>query len=144
MPNWSIASWNCCQSGTVTNSTPVAVKAGDTINGTMTGTDCSSGVCSSWEILTQDATSGMGTTLKTSALGQTFGWVLGGVLESYSVSACTQFPASGNVTFTQISGTDITGKAIPNTFTSKIWAKTPACGYKVQDSGNSVEIELTP
>jgi hypothetical protein len=74
--NWSIASWNCCPSGTTHYSTPVQVNSGDIILGTIKST-CSAGTksCSEWNITTEDRTTSKSTTLsKTPSKGQTFTW----------------------------------------------------------------------
>jgi len=75
---WSIASWNCCISGTTYHSSFVQVNPGDVILGTIRST-CAAGVlsCATWNITTEDETLGSSTTLSSSSSdGQTFNWPL--------------------------------------------------------------------
>jgi hypothetical protein len=94
---WGIASWNCCESGTVYEATPTRVNSGDQIVG-LTFNNCASGTktCTSWDILTFDLTSGNYSELvDTSNFGQTFNWAFGGVLEVYNIAQCGDYPGGG-------------------------------------------------
>ncbi len=98
---WGIASWNCCPSGTVDESTPVRVNVGDHILGTVKSM-CGSGTlsCPTWKITTHDQTTGGNTILNNSpSEGQTFNWAFGGVLEAYSVVQCSDYPQSKYLAF---------------------------------------------
>lgn len=97
--NWTIASWNCCKSGTTYVGNNVVVKPGDLIYGTMTNTSGQK-----WTITATDETntSLASATLSTSGYNQSFDWVFAGALETYGVSSCSQFPSSGPIKFTNI------------------------------------------
>ena len=102
--NWSIASWNCCPSGTANYSTPVQVNAGDIIYGAIKST-CNPGVksCSTWNITTEDQTTRQLTTLgKTPKKGQTFTWAQGGALEVYEIVKCSDYPPNNSTTFSNL------------------------------------------
>jgi List-Bact-rpt repeat protein len=98
---WGIASWNCCPRGTADESTPVQVSPGDHIFGTVQST-CERGTltCPKWKISTVNQSTGRVTTLNnTPNEGQTFNWAFSGALEVYSITQCTDLPASHYVTF---------------------------------------------
>jgi hypothetical protein len=98
---WGIASWNCCASGTVFEATPTRVNSGDTILGYMFDT-CAVGTlsCSSWDIVTDDVTSGhYSELLNTSSQGQTFNWAFAGALEVYNIAACGNYPSNGSISY---------------------------------------------
>ena len=97
--NWTIASWNCCKSGTTYVGNNVAVKPGDVIYGTMVNTSGQN-----WTVTATDETNTAlpSATLRTESFGQSFDWVFAGALETYGVSTCKQFPSSGPISFTKI------------------------------------------
>jgi hypothetical protein len=98
---WGIASWNCCQSGTVFEATPVRVNPGDGIHGNMRYT-CAAGTlsCGSWDIVTTDLESGKSSQLlNSSSQEQTFNWAFAGALEVYNISQCGDYPSSGSISF---------------------------------------------
>ena len=99
--NWTIASWNCCQSGTIFVGNNVVVKSGDVIYGTMVKAPAS---LRQWTITATDETqtSLPSAVLRTGSFGQTFDWIFAGALETYGVGSCTQFPKTGPITFTGI------------------------------------------
>jgi len=91
---WGAAAWNCCESGTVYEATPVQVSTGDLIFGYMFD-NCAAGkkTCSSWDIVIWDLTNGKFSQLvDTSNFGQTFNWAFGGVLEVYNIAQCGDYP----------------------------------------------------
>ncbi|WP_133166871.1 hypothetical protein [Solimicrobium silvestre] len=108
--NWTIASWNCCKSGTTYVGNNVVVKPGDLIYGTMVNTGGQN-----WTITATDETntSLASATLKTQGYSQTFDWVFAGALETYGVSSCSQFPSSGPIKFTNIQAY-VGGKVVSN------------------------------
>ncbi len=98
---WGIASWNCCQKGTVYEAPPAHVNSGDHIIGYVVDT-CKAGskTCSSWDVYTFDVTNGNSSELlKTSNFGQTFNWAFGGVLEVYNIVQCGDYPSGGRIDF---------------------------------------------
>ena len=142
---WTMANWNCCKSGTVYTGNPITVRAGDSIHGAMVGTGCArTAPCSSWTITSTDMTTGQATTLKTSAYGQIFNWYFGGVMEVYGVSACTQLPASGGITFTNVLVHDVSNAIVQPAWRTSISSSAPRCGYVVNASTNQTQITFTP
>jgi len=98
---WGIASWNCCESGTVYEAPPTPVNSGDLIEGYMFDT-CTAGTksCPTWDIVTFDMTTGTSSELiNTSSFGQTFNWAFGGVLEVYNIVQCGDYPSNGEIDF---------------------------------------------
>jgi hypothetical protein len=94
---WGIASWNCCESGTVFEAPPAPVNSGDHLEGYVFD-NCSAGTktCSSWDIVIYDVTNGkFSELLDTSNFGQTFNWAFGGVLEVYNIAQCGDYPGGG-------------------------------------------------
>jgi hypothetical protein len=139
---WNISSWNCCLSGTTDQSTPVNVNVGDVIYGTITST-CKSGSssCATWNVLSEDKTTGKSTTLaNTPSDTQVWNWAFGAVLESYSITSCKQYPAAGTISFS----TTLYNDSL-QAITSPGWAgeldtsSAPSCGYK-QTVGSSLEL----
>ncbi len=96
LSGWSIASWNCCPSGTTNEATPMSVNSGDQIEG-YNFANCSAGAktCSSWDVVALDDQNGsFSQLLGTPNEGQTFNWAFGGVLEVYNISQCSDYPNS--------------------------------------------------
>ncbi len=129
---WGIASWNCCQSGTVFEATPQRVSPGDTIYGVIS---CASGgtACTSWNVVTTDMQNGKSSQLlATSSFGQTFSWAFGGVLEVYNVVKCSDFPGNGSISFNNLQLASSLGRRIPHpkwSFTNLSSGFTPQCFY---------------
>jgi hypothetical protein len=132
--DWGIASWNCCAKGVTWESTPVKVKAGDSIFGAVYDT-CAAGTlsCPTWNILTDDLTSGHVTELtKSSSVGQTFNWAFGGALEVYYISKCADYPSNGSISFKSIGlyNDKFVNIASPGWTISNVSAGlTPQCSY---------------
>lgn len=60
---WTIASWNCCLNGIVTNSPAVVVRPGDWILGSVIS-NCRAGtLCATWNVVTEDLSIKKSTTL---------------------------------------------------------------------------------
>jgi hypothetical protein len=133
---WGIASWNCCKSGTVFESQPTRVNAGDTIIGSVFQ-GCAAGTlsCPTWNILAYDETSGKQSQLVTSSYGQTFNWAFAGALEVYNISQCSDYPGSTIVlgqTFYGLILDDYKDVQIANpawSVTNASSGLTPQCGY---------------
>ncbi|HTA64963.1 MAG TPA: hypothetical protein VK753_05620 [Xanthomonadaceae bacterium] len=108
--NWTIASWNCCKSGTTYVGNNVVVSPGDEIYGTMVNTSGQQ-----WTITATDETqtSLPSAVLKSSGYTQLFDWVFAGALETYGVSSCSQFPRTGPIRFTAIQAY-VGGKVVNN------------------------------
>lgn len=107
---WTIASWNCCKSGTTYVGNNVTVQTGDVIYGEMINKGGQK-----WTILAIDETNTSlpSATLNTNGYNQTFDWVFAGALETYGVSACDQFPATGPILFAAVEPY-VGGKVVSN------------------------------
>ena len=141
---WSIASWNCCVTGTVFEAPPARANSGDTIRGYMFDT-CSPGTlsCPTWDIVTWDLTSGkFSELLNTSSFGQTFNWAFAGVLEAYNIVQCGDYPSNGSISFYNLGLYDYRGIKVASPAWSVLDAAqlaqekgepfsalTPQCGY---------------
>jgi hypothetical protein len=135
---WAAASWFCCPAGWSNYSPLINVNVGDTILGTMTAT-CSGSSCN-WSIVTSDTTSGTSTTLSAANVTSPFTWDFGGVLESYSVGDCSQYPAAGTIAFTNIALQDQSGNAMQPSWSSWVIGGTPSCGYAVQSTPSTATL----
>lgn len=142
---WTLANWNCCKSGTVHVGNAITVHPGDQIHGAMVGTGCTRTTpCGSWAVTSTDVSTGQTTTLKTSSWGQLFNWYFGGVMEVCGVSACTQLPASGSITFTNVKVYDPSNAIVTPTWRSSVAGSAPRCGYVVNASTNQAQLTFTP
>lgn len=133
---WTIASWNCCLNGETWHSPPIAVQAGVTLEGRVTGSNCTGSVCTDWTIVTSDPANSHDTTLNTSGYGQVFDWVFGAVLEAYGISQCGELPASGVEEFSRITVRALRPSASGGAGQGPAWDPTiipssPNCGYSV-------------
>ncbi len=141
--HWAIESEHCCISGDDMQTTPIDVNAGDVILGTVNGTGCdSTGACSAWTVTTADVTTSKSTTLNTTAPMGVPNGVSPGSLETYGVSACDMFPASGEITFVDNSVMSGDGGAEKLRYTlltlQGVAAEVPRnCGYGGSTSGNT-------
>lgn len=140
---WTIASWNCCQGGNADHSNPVSVSTGDQIVGAIRG-DCAAGsVCSTWDIVTTDNNTAQRTLLKqSSSYGQTFDWVMAGVVEVYGVSSCDHYPSNGFVDFTNVVVQDINKQntSVPWQSSGLMPSDPPACNYGVNVAPTSASL----
>lgn len=91
---WVIASWLVGSNGYAYHSPAEGVNAGDTIYGYTWITGQSSGN-TYWEVYAQDTTSGAYSWITATTWGLQWNWAYAGVLESYNVTSCSQFPGSG-------------------------------------------------
>ena len=100
--HWAIESENCCVQNNDVQSTLVEVTAGDTIQGVITAAGCnSSDDCTDSAVTTTDVTTGMSTALhmQNPGAGEVANEIDSAVLETYGVTSCDVFPASGEATF---------------------------------------------
>jgi len=142
---WSIASWNCCLNGIVTNSPGVGVRSGDEIYGSITST-CPAGTlsCATWNVLTLDLSTGQSTTLgSTPSQGQVFNWAFGGVLEPYYVIACDDYPPDRRLSFTDLTifDQDLNPIFRPQWSTAFNTTATPQCHYDVKATVRTVTLD---
>lgn len=139
---WTMASWNCCVSGTTYYSDPINVSVGDKIVG---NTQSSCGAwpsCATWAITSTDETTGQSTTLNTDPYAA-LTWVFGGVLEAYGISSCTQFPASQPLVFSNIQVYDINNNLVaspPWGASYDVGSTRPQCNYKISTTSGSVTL----
>lgn len=143
---WTMASWNCCMSGTVWHSPLKKVSVGDTILGTITPTCKQLGqdYCATWKIVTEDVTSAKKSILnKTPAEGQIWNWGFGAVAEVYGVKQCTDFPANQGLLFTaQLYDENKNPISNPGWVPSPAGAGvTPACSYGLSETGSDLTLE---
>jgi hypothetical protein len=122
---WAIASWNCCLAGIADFSTIVNVSPADTIIGVITS-NCAAGSnsCATWNIISEDYTTGGKTALiKSMSDGQVWNWAFGAVMEVYNVTKCADYPPNTGVTFSvNLFDQNLNPIADPG------WAKAPAGG----------------
>jgi hypothetical protein len=96
---WLIASWMVGPNNYAFYSPAVTVYAGHSIYGytKMTGP---SGSNLEWKVQAQDSNTGVYTWITAHTSGLHWTWGFSAVLEAYSVTSCSEFPASGYVQFT--------------------------------------------
>jgi hypothetical protein len=139
---WGIASWVCCSPAA--ESTPIQVNPGDQISGTITQ-NCSWGTssCGSWEVVTTDQTTGQSTTLSAEPLQGDQNEAVGGVLEVYSISQCSDYPPNGEIVYNS-TFYDYNGNLVSNLNWTGAASTTdsPQCNYSAQATSES-QIVLT-
>ncbi|HEU4727430.1 MAG TPA: hypothetical protein VFT22_06070 [Kofleriaceae bacterium] len=138
---WSLASWNCCASGTTWHSSYLAASPGTTVSGDMTGTNCAAnGVCTNWTILSTNP-DGSGVSLQTTVT-EAMNWVFGNVLEAYSIDTCSELPASSPVTASAFSfRTAPNGTAVATpTWDQHTLAQSPSCSYSVSATASTASV----
>jgi hypothetical protein len=142
---WVIASWNCCLNNITTESTEVEVRAGDVIYGSITST-CPKGTvsCAIWNVLSLDLSTGQSTTLSnTPSGGQVFNWAFGGVMETYFVNSCDNYPPDRSILFDNITVFDerLHPIAHPKWTDSSDTSQQPQCGYDVKAKRQEVKLD---
>jgi hypothetical protein len=143
---WTIASWNCCLNGIITNSPQVNVSPGDRIYGSITST-CSAGTltCATWNVLSVDLSTGESTTLgDTPSDGQTFNWAFGALFEPYYILSCDDFPSNSKISFDKIIVFNQYLKPRPDEkwVVSAFTTNPPECGYAVVPGQYGHEVSL--
>lgn len=133
-PNaWGLASWNCCESGSVFEAPPIHVSSGDNIYGEVSAT-CTPArqSCPSWNVTAIDLSTGASSAMSgTSSFGQSFNQAYAGALEVYNVVQCNDYPAGGSVTMNNIQLFTAGGKQDlhPDWVVSMAGALAPSCSY---------------
>lgn len=139
---WHIYSWYYDNANTQHQfySTPYAVAAGETISGYMAGTDCNAvtRVCNTWQIRT--ASTNSSSTLTTQSFGVVFDWPFAAALEVYAVSTCAQFPASGSVTFQNLSAHALGGVNVWPLWRVSQFPSSPSCVTGASGAGSTASI----
>lgn len=127
---WAIASWFCCPAGWSNHSTLISVSSGQTVTGLMSST-CSGSSCN-WTVTTR--TSAGSTSLAAGNVTTPFVWNVGGVLEAYNVSACSQYPADGQIVFTNVALTTQGGGVFVPSWSNWLIGGSPSCNYSVNNT----------
>ena len=146
---WGIASWNYSPDGNSWESSATRVNPGDTISGSIQST-CSAGTltCPSWNVVTNDETTGQGTSLlSTASEGQTFNWASAAALEVYNVSQCSDYPANGQITFPYVRLYDNSFNLISTpgwTFENRSAGWPPQCNYGGEQNTGLVTLIYGP
>jgi hypothetical protein len=143
--SWTIASWNCCLSGTADHSAFVQVNPGDTISGMiLPSSSTETNGNTSWNIFTMDVTTGQSVMLlNTPSDGQTFTWAQGGVLEVYNIAQCSDYPPNGSVVFSNLAlyENNLTIYSNPGWFLFNYTSGlTPQCNYGATMGSNTVTL----
>jgi hypothetical protein len=143
---WTVTNWNCCINGTTFHGGTIAAATGNKIHGLMKGSACgSNGVCTNWQIVSTNKASGQKTTFNTQAYGQAFNWYFGGVMEVYGVSACSQYPSNGSITFSAIHVYDLNlNESTPTNWNKSVGNPSPSCSYGLTATTNKSVITFNP
>ena len=142
---WTIASWNCCISGSVYHSGAVIVHPGDQLSG-LIESNCAAGntYCATWKISSIDTTTGRATTLNAArAEGQVWNWTFGAVLEAYGVLRCTDYPNTANINFTTtVYDDNFNVISNPGWYAELDNSNRPSCNYN-QTIQSNTQLELS-
>lgn len=127
---WAVQSWNCCVDGTAMYSDKYDVNPGDTIQGTMTGSNCDSGsgLCQNWQIVTKDLNNGRASVMNTTPFNHPQRWIFGAVLEAYGLSSCDMLPATRKLDWHNFSITAMDGSHPTLSWHDDIDATLAGCG----------------
>ena len=141
---WSEAVWYISSSNNVFFGTLQRVNVGDTINGYMTGHDCSGGGVCTWDLEVWDGNVG---SVMNIATGETFRWMTKGVLEVYGISNCNKLPTEGDTgaTFYNVHAympgpntTDFNDVTTSMGWTGSVFAE--GCSFGVIDTSDGVQL----
>lgn len=134
---WTLASWYVNSAG-AWFSTPVTVAAGDTIAGYMRLTNGANSGYDLWVVNGTDTTNGASSGTGFQTPKTPFNSAQQGVLEVYNVSACTSYPAAGDVIFTNVTATQAgpswnNYNAVSPGWFAAYWSATPSCSFSVSN-----------
>jgi hypothetical protein len=135
---WSISSWWVGSSGTARYSNLLPVNSGDTIQGTITASNCNGDGGCTFDIVALDQTLGQSRELVVSDT-TSFTWVQAGVLEVYKVSDCSQLP-DNPVTFTSLLLNDQNGSPLNVNWQPEYRVPMRNCNYQVGVDSGSVTL----
>lgn len=133
-PGWTLASWNCCERGTVTHSEPVKTSAGETNEGKIYYDDNLNGYYIQ-SFVNPFTSSKVMTQLGTRHYNRPVNWVLGGVMESYHVASCDALPADGAFIFGTVSVYDRKDNLVTKNFKTHL-NHGDNCNYKASVSSS--------
>jgi len=118
---WSMASWNCCPFGQTHESDSLTgLKAGQTLYGAIEN----SGTGSYWTV--SSILGNQNVSITVADIGRNFNWC-DVTLETYSVTACSQF-ANGDMTFSQMKTTLMSGQVVYPTWSTSGYPEPTECG----------------
>jgi hypothetical protein len=149
---WALSSWYIGSPGT-TNTPPVAVSAGDTINAGIVCYNCFSDGSNCEECLTEavDQNTGNGTLIDPYTV-EAWTQVDEGVLEVYNVNTCNQFPGGSNGAVAFSSTNVYEGyahtavsppwQACPNGSCSTSYVNSPRCNYSVNNFNGGTTLDF--
>jgi len=112
---WTLSSWNCCEAGTVTHSTPIKTYAKQLNQGRIYFDNKLGGYYIESVTLENNIVQNR-TSLATRNYNQPVNWVLGGVMENYHVWSCDGLPSNRSMTFKNITVIDRNNKIIDMPF----------------------------
>jgi hypothetical protein len=130
---WAIASWYVGP-GRVAHGPLKRVKVGDTLSGAMTSSKCTSSGHCTWKVVTKDLTHAASSTINIKTKVP-YTEVQGGVLESYGVNSCSEYPSNGTEGFHDMSFANHLGTVHPK-FKKFYWRTT--CKEKIVSSPSLV------
>ncbi len=134
---WVMASWIC--GSTCYHTDPVEVALGDTLYGAVTSSGCSSGLCNftvrTWDISAGDSTQA----LEEYNAPDSLTWALGGTLETYNLTSCSQY-MGGGVKFFDIAVADNYGNVSSPSWGKILYSTTPSCGFDVLHTATTVTV----
>jgi hypothetical protein len=138
---WSLASWLVHSNTDYFVSSPIGVNPGDKIYGSLWETSISGGTVG-YDVAATDQTLNQSTDLSLTATGYHWIWAYAGVLESYNVTACSEFPggSSGSLEFTKTHvyhGYPNLDNLSPDFYSAEYNYGGPSCNFKVDVSGSS-------
>jgi hypothetical protein len=138
---WVLASWLVHSNTDYFVSSPIGVNPGDTIAGAVWQTSISGGTLG-YDIAGTDRTTNQSSILSLTATGYHWVWAYAGVLESYNVTSCSEFPggSSGHDAFVKTHvyhGYPYLDYLTPKFYSAEYNYGGPSCNFKVTVSGSS-------
>jgi hypothetical protein len=142
-PAWEAASWSCAaiSGGPCPHSEYISVSPGDEIYGEIAGTNCTADGHCSWAITTTDKTTGKTTTLN-SADDKSYVLLFGGVLESYDIQQCSDYPTNGSASFSDVKFYDGQGNLLTPSFFDQ-YDVTTYCKLAIKATPTTTELDFT-
>lgn len=142
-PAWEIASWSCAavSGGPCPHSDYVSVNSGDEIFGEILGNNCSTTGQCEWTITSTDKTTGQSTTLTTKHDKRSYVLLFGGVLESYGISQCNDYPSNGNAMFSNINFYDAQNNLLAPSWSPQ-YDDTTYCNLSIHTTATTTELDF--
>jgi hypothetical protein len=139
---WLGVSWQCDTGPDCTHGPTISMLAGDAVYGNVTASNCANGLCS-WTISTQNGRTGA-TSIWTRTNTQNFYDAVGGAVEVYGLTTCSQFPSTG-IFFSGIAVYNSAGAQVtPSWYHNLASGLTPSCGYNVTSTSLAVNLYHNP